>query len=134
MPFVRRPWLIVFVACGGLVVLLLATWLSVNSLSDLQWLRSASAIEKSLVERFPAGTPESEIRRVLEARGAVLYSASKQAGGLLHSGEVVGSGHLRYALGGYRLVFSSVDAVALFCLDADGRLIDIEAWKYEDAP
>lgn len=134
MSLVRRPWLSVLVICGAFVVLLLVAWMTVNSLRDLRWLRSPGTIQRQLVRSFPKGTPESDIRRELQERGAALVSASTQAGCLLESGEVVGSGHLSFALGGYKLLLSNVDVTATFCFDAGRQLLDIEVKKYRDAP
>lgn len=134
MILMRRPWLSALAVCGGFIVLALIAWMTANSLGDLRWLRSPGAIQRALVRTFPKGTSESEIRREMQKRGAGIVSVSAQAGCLLESGEAVGSGHLRFALGGYKLLLTRVDVAGTFCFDAEGQLLDIEVKKYWDAP
>lgn len=129
----RRLWLSVLLVSGGFGVLSFGAWMTRNSVEDLRWLRLPSMIRRDLFWSFPSGTSEDDIRRRLENRGARLVSASGYAGCLLDSGEIVGSRHLRFALGGYRLLVSSVDVTATFCFDRDGQLLEIEVKKYRDA-
>ena len=129
-----RRWIkIVVLAISFVIAAMLGLWFTVNTAQDFRWLRSASTIESRLQDELAKGSSREHIDSYFKAHNATVISSSTQAGFLSRDDKVVGSGHLRVRLGGYRLLLSWVDVTATAGFDSEDRLVGLEVGKYVDS-